>query len=54
MAEGSIDALMMHELTQGATSIDSIQTALQSSLETASVVLDDVARMAKVSARRLL
>lgn len=54
MAEASLDVLMMQELTEDATSIDAIQAALQSSLESASNMVDNVAKIARIGSRRIL
>jgi len=53
MARAGLDVLMMEELTRDATSIVSIQTAIQSGIETASFVVDAAAKMAEVEIRKI-
>jgi len=54
MARAGLDVLMMQELINDATSIHSIQTAVQSGMKAARVILNDAAKMAEVESRQIL
>jgi hypothetical protein len=54
VARDGLDVLMMEELTRDATTIDSIQKAIQSGIGAASFIVNDAAKMAEVGIRKVL
>jgi hypothetical protein len=54
MVRGSLDVLMMEELTIDATSIDSIKAVLQSDIEASTSMLNDAVKMGEARTRHLL
>jgi hypothetical protein len=54
VARNGLDVLMMEELTRDATTIDSIQKAIQSGIGAASFIVNDAAKMAEVGIRKVL